>query len=535
MPLRPTYKGKAVQAFSGKAPTKRGELISRGKQQLLEDLNFFANLATEEQRRDAWELILKARPAVAVAASSTSRRSTRVAVANAIADANSQTPMNLVSTWWGIAKRTIRRIRKQSTERPSLSPLKKPGRPETWTDDSKSKVRDVINQSHGLASAKRVSAKLTDDVAWSTKYKGRTRTTPGRESVRNLMNKSTFQTMRMAAKLGPAEENERKEFAAKHKDACYYYFDLDESYYVTYSDEHKKRRLMTLPGGTPLPPESLIYHGTNVHPPQVFMFGVVTGPEFEIIEGSPVIHPRRNGKVALFRVRATQARKRKSTNKRTGVVSQRGDPKYSNATISGVTYAEILLGEGGVLDAIAAYQSDEPVPENYSTARVFCLDLDREFDVSKHSTRRTMKRSDGITIQEDGAPGHGYNNRRGSKATAIHDDIKAALEQRRVTLIKQPKHSPEMNKLDLGVWNSLKSSISARAAEILEYDYKNSEAVEAAIWKIAKDEWDKLDPIKLFNLGKAQETVFQQIEAADGKRIKTGAHAGVRVQYGTGR
>ena len=69
-------------------------------------------------------------------------------------------------------------------------------------------------------------------------------------------------------------------------------------------------------------------------------------------------------------------------------------------------------------------------------------------------------------VQQDGAPGHGYDNRHAGRPTAIHDKLVDDLRKFDLKLIKQPAHSPETNACDIGFWKILRAQIAEHSDAI---------------------------------------------------------------------
>src|SRR5262245_48800731 len=90
--------------------------------------------------------------------------------------------------------------------------------------------------------------------------------------------------------------------------------------------------------------------------------------------------PFRNGKVAIVRVAEEVEYKRRVT-KNGVVLHERGEKRVVSVTIDGARYKEFLARPGGVFDALRDYFGP---------------------DVA-------------IRLQEDGAPGHGFDNRHGRR------------------------------------------------------------------------------------------------------------------------
>jgi hypothetical protein len=78
-------------------------------------------------------------------------------------------------------------------------------------------------------------------------------------------------------------------------------------------------------------------------------------------------------------------------------------------------------------------------------------------------------------IQEDGAPGHGYSNRKkGKPPTAEHDRFTTEAEAKGMKVERQSANSPELNDLDLGVWFALDAAKERRYKEFFPACRKRS-------------------------------------------------------------
>ena len=166
-----------------------------------------------------------------------------------------------------------------------------------------------------------------------------------------------------------------------------------------------------------------------------------------------------------------------------------GDFMFENTTISGERYKQLMEMEGGILDMIEWYFKPETRPANYSTS--VCLSIDLEVD--KLDPERATRRLEGparsflCRIQEDGAPGHGFDNLH-NRGTLTHDSLKWNCSQRGMVLVKQSRHSPETNTLDLGVWSCLKAGVDRRGGKRMPRSERfNHEMVEAAMWRAAQE------------------------------------------------
>lgn len=256
---------------------------------------------------------------------------------------------------------------------------------------------------------------------------------------------------------------------------------------------------------------------------KVFLFGAVTKPRIVRIEGNLYIDPRFDGKVALFRIRGHKARKRTTVN------GQVGEAKFENCTINGLRYKYIMEQPGGLFDLVNQYYHLSARPSHYLTAKVFSINLDNEEVLAMGRSHRSTIPAYAI-IQEDGAPGHGYDNIH-DKETTIHADLKYNASTRGIRIAKQCRHSPESNALDLGVWCILKRATENRCEEIPVFDGKNGDLVESATWKVIKDEWEQIDPVKLFIIFEQRRILLDEIINADGQTVKIEPHKGLRAKW----
>ena len=72
----------------------------------------------------------------------------------------------------------------------------------------------------------------------------------------------------------------------------------------------------------------------------------------------------------------------------------------------------------------------------------------------------------------------------------------------KIDIYKQSAHSPELNRLDLGVWSCLNSAVRRRWKDFMEYQSADSsstgmEKVLDKLYAVIEDEWKKMDPAKL--------------------------------------
>jgi hypothetical protein len=110
----------------------------------------------------------------------------------------------------------------------------------------------------------------------------------------------------------------------------------------------------------------------------------------------------------------------------------------------------------------------------------------------------------------------------------IHYALRDNCATRGITLIKQSIHSPEFNMLDLGVWWILKAAVERRSEEIPNFKGRNENKIEAKVWEIVQDEWNKTPPEKLYSFALQRRQLLQKCIELEGKSIIKEVHNGMR-------
>jgi hypothetical protein len=148
----------------------------------------------------------------------------------------------------------------------------------------------------------------------------------------------------------------------------------------------------------------------------------------------------------------------------------------------------------------------------------------------------------GTVEQNDGAPGHAYNNRAtGANGmpgapTTWHEHLQKEAGKLGITIYKQSAHSPELNRLDLGVWSCLNAGVRRRWKDFMDYATTDSsstgmEKILDRLWAVVQDEWKKMDPAKLWVISEHKINIARQVVAAEGKKLRKEAHSGARKAY----
>jgi len=487
-------------------------------------------------------------------------------------------PTSLVAQHYDVSKVAIHYlVQKRNTGVTKLK--KRPGRPNRMKISPEKKtiqaVQGVYNEASGNIGVRTVSNKLQGKTPnWKAEYTSknadgvltkRTRTTPSKSTINNMlkMNFLKFLPMREMPELTDDAIAERKAFAITYKEESiengklYKWCAVDESYarhlpfknakiafIPAHADEdgnfyksHLDIEEKTLRDAKA---QQYVAHGGHDHEAMVFLFGVTAcprllnpetcatkGAEFDLF---------RNGLVALFQVRGVSLRKR---NDQWG---KKGDPMYCRAYMDGLLYRYLYECEGGVLDCMEAYDDGLPVETRIRVINVPVIKSGSGVSTDAEEVRRQLQLRnnnrekggfDFKQIQEDGAPGHGYNNRQSGKPTEVHNELASRLEDNGLELIKQPKLSPSTNPLDIGVWNMIKSKLDARMSEVPMQLGGNQNEIQAAMWTIIKQEAALLPARNFFNVWVQRQANLKAIHKAEGGHIGQQPHTGIRKKYGT--
>ena len=287
-------------------------------------------------------------------------------------------------------------------------------------------------------------------------------------------------------------------------------------------------------GGAPIHTDAA--HG---HPPKVLLLAVVARPDVKLRGNKPVgVNNDKDGKVLLARVRGMYRRKNNRGQHKAG------DPVYTNITISGPVYRYLYLMEGGIADAIARY---EKLGSAGGTARVLtvpgtmsgstftpdCVAAAKNGEVPPAPARQSpLVKVSPVTLQHDGAGGHGFDNRHGCKPSVVLNKLIEECKDVGIELLRQPRLSPEINMCDLVQWRALKTKVREQEYAIPAYTGANTNEVEAALWKATKEAWEKQSWRTLFVAGMEKEAVVSVIKENKGREVPQLPHLGIRKAMG---
>ena len=138
------------------------------------------------------------------------------------------------------------------------------------------------------------------------------------------------------------------------------------------------------------------------------------------------------------------------------------------------------------------------------------------------------------TMQEDGAPGHGYANRAKNavdgmpgRATAWHERMEAFANALGIDIFKQSAKTPEGNALDLGIWRHLSYRVMCRYEEFLPR-FETKPALLDKLFEVIEEEFWLMDPEKLYTIFEHKVDIAKQIVHIGGGKILKEVHGGAR-------
>jgi len=220
--------------------------------------------------------------------------------------------------------------------------------------------------------------------------------------------------------------------------------------------------------------------GHKKHLPKIMVLCIIAQPQ-RSLDGASWLT---DGKVAIARVSEPVQRKR-------GVISgyeerrskkdpaktvrvpvysaQKGDVVHIDTTLDGPGYRRIMTP---LLSTIAAYF---------------------EATLALFRARSWTRTAPSITIQHDGAPGHGYNNHKfPPEPTKELEALMTEASKKGIVFRKQAGHCPSHNALDQSVWHSLAAAVNLRAREF-EVQMTKTDLLDK-LWAVIQEEWAAMDP-----------------------------------------
>lgn len=490
----------------------------------------------------------------------------------------------LLTDHYNISEKSLYRQVGYSKTRPTLGALPRPGRPRqadiSPTKTTYTALKAASDETGGRLSNTKLAKKLKGKTPnWKTTYTKHDKRTgkkkkvrkshPSRQTIERWQKEGTiqFERMRVIPQLSAEAVAERKEFTANHKDRPRFLdAHLDESV-VRYDVEnlaHGRGIMSICPAqksddGTDYESnlaaefeKRIVRNADHDHPAQVLIFGAITQPQPRVMEAPLDFAEAKHPVLCVFNVKGQRKRVVMRTGK-DGVVRGPGtEHEFTTKpiTINGIVYRELIAGEGGLLDCIEQREAGGDVADRIKeffipikkddTVDTEELERRHQERVAKQNARATRKTRPVSMflshIQEDGAPGHGYNNRAKSpdkRETDMHKSLREYCESRGYTLYKQPRLSPDTNALDVGAWCMWKRRVMDQSHKIKLPDSYDKSQTERQLWDVLKEEVAKTEPAKFFNIFEQQRANVAAIAAVGGRELKVQPHTGIREKWGT--
>lgn len=437
-----------------------------------------------------------------------------------------------ISNYYNIGIRTLERWSARQKNGETLEPKPKSGRPPVINSPLKKRICEVFNEANGRSInattnvLKRQRLQMADNSPYRTTYNKkrdlaenepdrpeikRTRSSPSMSSVARVIAEGKTWSIKKRPALTAENKQARYKFAKEELQktdeerndniVC-----IDEAWITL--DRSGTGRVVDHPKGPKLRANQRIQKvKSKRHPAKIMVMAVVGRPKLRnkrtASKNEPAIFDsEQNGKIALVRVVEERPFKRNVYETINGVKTLKKDKtkdtKVVSVTIDGERYKHFLTRENGVFDKIRAYFGEDVI----------------------------------VRFQEDGAPGHGYNNRNKRQPTKVHDELVAIAEEKGILVTKQPHNSPETNPLDLGIWNAIQSNVR-RIAMVEDPDRKDDGYLESLLWKATKQAWDELEPRTIWNCWMVKDEILKTIRQTRGEAIVSEPHAKIRKRWGT--
>lgn len=419
-----------------------------------------------------------------------------------------------IAAYYSINKATLYRWLSSK----DLETKKRSGRPRQVQPKMERRIVDIRNSKNGQ-SVRAVSATLAGESvsnqtrasSFSTTYRGKIRLSPSTSSCQSVLAKGKRYSIKRRPQLTKENKKVRYDFAVEQMSLS----DEERNDHVVAIDEawistakSGTGTIIQHPSGSRIEAKLVNEVKSKRHATKIMVIACVARPRMlnRDSAGSQGDGEKaefckfQNGKVAIVRCVAQEAYKRDVTKMINGekvVLHKKGDPKVVSVTIDSRRYKDFLDREGGVFEKIRDYFGEGIV----------------------------------VKFQEDGAPGHGYNNKKNRSPTAVHDELDKVAQDMDIKMFKQPHNSPELNPLDLGIWHSIQSKVKHMTIPQGKFD---DSYVESLIWDCVKQAWDDLEPRTIWNCWMVKDEVLKLLVKNKGGPIGREPHSKIRSFWGTG-
>jgi len=419
-----------------------------------------------------------------------------------------------IAEYYGISLRTLDYWSKQRRGS-GVEPKPKSGRKKMIDSPIKHKICEVRNQDNGKSERAVASTLKTQTLtnksgaSYETSYKGRKKASPSKSSIRRVIAEGRQFSVKKRPLLNSHNKLVRFKYATNElklsdSERNNHTVAVDECWFTM--ERRGTGKLVEHPKGPKITAAAKIRQvKSKRHPPKILVLAAISRPKMVNMttagQNEPAeFDPHLNGKVALVRCVEEVKYKRKvyeTVNGEKVLKHNAGDTKLVSCTIDAQRYKDFLCRDGGVFSKIQSYYGS---------------------DVT-------------VRFQEDGAPGHGYNNRNNRAPTAIHEEMVLDAKNRSIEVFKQPHNSPETNPLDLGIWFALQSKV--RQLDIKEPDRPDDSYTESQIWAAVKQAWEQLEPRTIWNCWMVKDEILKELRTSRGQPIVSEPHSGIRKRWGT--
>jgi len=443
-----------------------------------------------------------------------------------------------------VAPSTVSKILELGRKTSSTKTRPRSGRPSVFSRLHQQHSLQKNNQVGGC-SIRTLESLLEADppTGYLTRYKGNERKSPGSNTLGRLLRREELvvQTLRYRPALSEANKQERLDWCEERLirsvrelsihdgeareafarrletivdvDECYIVYSVGTGklYFLPEDFEQRSKE-----GSEQM---SVIMDEWKKNPPKILLFGAITAPHLlnprtSHLDGANFDETKR-GIVQLRRIRAVSRYQRKTK------YHQRHDLKFSDCTINGAVYEYMMTGPNGLAAFLDRYYGTEALEEgddesSRTTAWGIPIELTTEKSRLPQATSAsstavtTIRRTTTVRVQQDNAGGHGFNNLQGGKPTKTQLRMVETMRGRGYCVYSQPRNSPEFNMLDLGFWNSIKSTVRQRTYEIQALPNPTHALIQQKMWEIVKQVIEEYDPVKLFSIAVQKQVLMEE-------------------------
>lgn len=419
-----------------------------------------------------------------------------------------------ISSHYGINQKTLSRILSCYHTNGKVARNPRSGRPSLLTRRTKRKIISCKNEIGGRSIRSTAIALKARKISYPLRKTNKKKKYISKSTIHRVIREGKSISIKTKPRLIERDYKQRYDFAKEEMSMTleqrYRYKSFVDEAFISVETSGSGKLIHHQDGPAITEEQKYRYLKSKRHHTKMLVIGVVALPKMinPLDAGEQGNHkkakfsPEQNGKIHLARVCEKNKYKRKVSKIVDGVkriIKEKGDDKIVAANLDGNKYKEMMIGDNGIFDSLRRYFGPLPV----------------------------------IIIQEDGAPGHGYDNLHGRVPTNDHAELEKEAKRRKIAIKRQPSNSPETNPLDLGIWYSLQSRVKEKIALLEENRKGQVGCSEAQLWQIAKECWDDIDPKTIWNTIMVRDKILQAMVENKDKEVNTEPHCGIRKYWGT--